>query len=40
MEFGVSFELHESVYIEPDVTLSRDVTNRSACGPQGQDNGR
>jgi bifunctional UDP-N-acetylglucosamine pyrophosphorylase/glucosamine-1-phosphate N-acetyltransferase len=26
MEFGVSFELHESVYIEPDVMLSRDVT--------------
>jgi bifunctional UDP-N-acetylglucosamine pyrophosphorylase/glucosamine-1-phosphate N-acetyltransferase len=26
MEFGVSFELYESVYIEPDVTLSRDVT--------------
>ena len=26
MEFGVSFELYESVYIEPDVMLSRDVT--------------
>lgn len=26
MEFGVSFQLHESVYIEPDVILSRDVT--------------
>lgn len=26
MEFGVSFELYESVYIEPDVVLSRDVT--------------
>lgn len=25
MEFGVSFELYESVYIEPDVMLSRDV---------------
>jgi len=26
LEFGVSFELCESVYIEPDVVLSRDVT--------------
>jgi bifunctional UDP-N-acetylglucosamine pyrophosphorylase/glucosamine-1-phosphate N-acetyltransferase len=26
MEFGVSFELYESVYIEPDVMLSLDVT--------------
>jgi bifunctional UDP-N-acetylglucosamine pyrophosphorylase/glucosamine-1-phosphate N-acetyltransferase len=26
MEFGVSFELYKSVYIEPEVTLSRDVT--------------
>jgi bifunctional UDP-N-acetylglucosamine pyrophosphorylase/glucosamine-1-phosphate N-acetyltransferase len=26
MEFGVSFELHKTVYIEPDVMLSRDVT--------------
>ncbi|MEA1992173.1 MAG: hypothetical protein U9N58_08275, partial [Thermodesulfobacteriota bacterium] len=26
MEFGVSFELYESVYIEPDVMLSQDVT--------------
>jgi len=26
MEFGVSFELYKSIYIEPDVMLSRDVT--------------
>ncbi|OPL12977.1 MAG: hypothetical protein AVO38_03235 [delta proteobacterium ML8_D] len=26
LEFGVTFELCESVYIEPDVVLSRDVT--------------